>query len=252
MIAFHERDERTGGKARAALHESGLYHGFRVMIEQTGNALNLSASPPRKPAPENTPATTHPGGAPPIFAFPPAANENPDPANDAARLAAEALAREKARAERQARRQRERRRWLRLLLFVLVVLTSLRLFAAQVVQLLPGMAHLYKAAGVAVQAPGFAVQDLRMRWVPGADGNLELAIGGHLVNKTRRTLPMPNIALALLDDMGREIYQWRIPQGAASALPAGKRARFHTRIADVPPAAISLRLRILPRPEATH
>ena len=221
------------------------------MIEQTGSALNLS--PGRGPEPAlRTPSPSAPPASQPAPALPPVANENPDPLNDAARLAAEALAREKARAERRERRQRERRRWLRLLVFVIAVLAALQLFAAQVVRVLPGMAHIYRSAGIVVPVPGYAVQGLRLRWVPGAQGGIELAIGGHLVNETRRPLPMPRIALALLDDMGREIYQWNIPQGAATRLPAGARARFHTRIADVPPAAVTLRLRILPQDGSTR
>ncbi len=217
------------------------------MIEQTGSALNLSPGALRKPqpAPPATPAASD--VRVPVIAFPAPANENANGVDDAARLAAEALAREKARAERHARRRRERRRWLQLLAFVIITLAALRVFAAQVVQVLPGMARLYEAAGITVQVPGFAVRGLRMRWVPGADGAQELAIGGHLYNDSRRPLPMPQIALALLDDMGREVYQWRIPQGGAGTLPAGGRARFHTRIADVPPAAVTLRLRILPQ-----
>ncbi len=222
------------------------------MIEQTGSALNLSASALRKPrpVPPATPAASN--ARVPAIAFPAPANENANGVDDAARLAAEALAREKARAERHARRRRERRRWLQLLMFVVIVFAALRVFAAQVVQVLPGMAHLYKTAGITVQVPGFAVRGLRMHWVPGADGTQELAIGGHLYNDSRRPLPMPQITLALLDDMGREVYQWRIPQGGADTLPAGGRARFHTRIADVPPAAISMRLRILPRKSTTR
>ena len=221
------------------------------MIKQTGSALNLSAlsmaGTSRNALSASTAATVPatvecPGPTPPL-----AANENAGVLDDAARLAAEALAREKARAERRERRCLERRRWLRLLAFIVIALAGFRLFAPQIVQVSPGAARLYEAAGIAVKTPGLAVKGLRLRWVPGTDGAPELAISGHLYNETRRTLPMPRIALTLLDDSGRAIYRWRISRAAGRALPAGARARFHTRLADVPQTAMTLRLRILPR-----
>ena len=174
-----------------------------------------------------------------------AANENDLPGNDpAVRLAAEALAREQARRERARARAMARRRWLALLLAMLVTMTGLQLFAHEVVRLAPGAAHLYRAVGLPVAFDAWRVENLRIRWIPAQRGEPELSITGRIRNRSAQALPMPMVSLQLLSEDGAPVYGWRIPPGKATAIASGASARFHTRIAHVPPNAFSLRVRV--------
>gem|GEM_PF-6074911 len=216
--------------------------------------LNLSLQAPQDPAVEQEPAARQEDAAlrqrgmsalPVVSALAVAANEN-DAQAAALRLATRALAREKA-LERQRLAQRaERRRWLMLLVFVLLVAASLQVFAERVVRVLPGMAQVYAALGMPVQPPGWQVDSMHVRWVRSADGVPELLLHGQVRNDSGRALPMPQLALALLDDGGAVLYRWRIPVRRVQMVPAGAEARFRTRLADVPVQAASVRLHVLP------
>ena len=206
------------------------------MIEQTAISLNHSSDAAARPAAADGAAALLPTAA---------ANENAA-LPDVTRLAAEAVAREKAREARARARRAERRRWLLLLAFVLALLTGLRLFATQVVRVIPGMAGVYQALGVPVTVPGFRVDGLRLRWTRGPHGSQELLIAGHVRNVSGHALPMPRITLSLRDVDGAPLYQWRIPARQARPLAAGAQVRFRSRLADVPLEAATLRARVEP------
>ena len=213
-----------------------------AMIEQTASTLNLSSEADEEVL---TDAARETGPGVMVASVPQAANEN-DAALDATRLAAEALAREKARLARQQERARERRRWLLLLAGVLTLAVALKVFAAQVVRLVPGMAHAYHAVGMQVPLPGFEVRSLRVRWVRNEEGVPELLVSGQVLNDTRQAQRMPRIKLALLDDAGAVIYRWRISARQASTLQPGAQARFRSRLADVPEEAALVRVVVSP------
>ena len=218
------------------------------MIGQMTSALNLSAGTGHvkmaKPGPEGSgEAPVHAGRPGPGPAL--AANENALIVEDATRLAAEALARERARARRAAARALERRRWLALLLLLLVLLPGLKIFAADVVRILPGAARLYRLAGVPVAAPRLDVGLLHVRWAPTMGGRHELAITGRIVNRTGRDLVLAPVTVALLDARDRPLYRWRIGK-EGRRLAAGAQARFHTRLAAVPANASGIRLQVRP------
>ena len=188
-------------------------------------------------------------GMPPLATTP--ANENALGDDDpAVRLAAEALAREQARRERAQRRAAKRRRWLILLLSMLVTLVALKLFAQEVVRLVPGAAHLYRSAGMRVAFDAWRVEGVRVRWVPTASGDLELSITGRIRNRSGQALPMPMVSLQLLNADGDPVYAWGIPPRDAAPIASGATARFHTRIAHVPRAALGLRVRVHAAPDA--
>ncbi len=214
------------------------------MIKQTATALNLSSGNPapstRAPTQERrTRAGLH------SLPLPAAANENALEVDVAARLAAEALAREKARERRERARLAERRRWLALLIAVLALLAGLKIYAAEVMKVLPGAAKIYQATGIQVPQPQLLIDALRVRWVPTPQGGHELAISGRVVNRTGQVVRFAPISMALLDAVGQPIYSWRIGKGSRT-LRHGTQARFHTRLGAVPPQAASVRVRVAP------
>ena len=207
------------------------------MIDQLATAL--------KQTPEDLSRPVSAGADAVVAPLLPPANENDLAGDDpAVRLAAEALAREQARRERAQRRAARRRRWLLLLVAVLVTLAGLKLFAREVVRLVPGAAHLYRGLGVAVPFAAWQVEAMRVRWIPTASGDAELSITGRIRNRSGAALPMPTVSLQLLNADGAPVYAWGIPPRGAKAIASGATARFHTRIAHVPREAFGLRVRV--------
>ncbi|MHA1159190.1 MAG: FxLYD domain-containing protein [Alphaproteobacteria bacterium] len=81
--------------------------------------------------------------------------------------------------------------------------------------------------------------------VNGAD---HLVIAGAVINPTRSKLALPSVRVALRDEQGREIRNWRIDL-AKPSINAGETIHFRSAVAVTPQTASEVKLTMVPRLE---
>jgi hypothetical protein len=125
--------------------------------------------------------------------------------------------------------------WLALVLILFLIGWAGVQFRQDIVTLWPQSASLYKAVGLAVNARGIDIVDVRND-LKLEDGARVLVVTGKLVNISGRELPVPQIRIALLDGKERELYHWPVVALIGTLMP-GQSTPFQARLSDPPQAA---------------
>ena len=178
--------------------------------------------------------------------------DDPQPAVQAALLdkearllAAAALRAERARARRAALRRVERHRWLALGAVWLLLLGAFFAFPDHIVRWLPGSGWVYARLGMPVNPAGFAIGAVQTGRVLTASGQVVLAVQGRLTNITPRPRAAPGLRFILRDAGGKALHSWVLPAVATGDIGGHRAAPFISRIANPPPGARSVEVRLL-------
>jgi hypothetical protein len=87
------------------------------------------------------------------------------------------------------------------------ILAALLVWRADVVRVMPQTASLYAGIGLPVNLRGLAIEEVQaVKEIQ--DDITVLVIEGHIVNKTRMTLEVPRLRLAMRNGAGAEVYNW--------------------------------------------
>ena len=109
----------------------------------------------------------------------------------------------------------------------------------------PQSAGVYSSLGLKVNAHGidFVHVDYRREK---EDGQVVLAVSGHIVNSGSRELPVPqNVRVTLSDANNHELYHWSFTPNVQTLKP-GQSSPFLTRLSSPPAAARHLEVRFAP------
>jgi hypothetical protein len=124
---------------------------------------------------------------------------------------------------------------------VLIVVGLFALAPATTVSLLPGAAKIYSLIGMPVGAQGLAFEGVRYGWTNDGSQTV-LEVQGNVRNTSSVTMTVPTVVIALRDESGAEISEWKTEVGAAE-LAAGEEAPFLRQIPSPPSNVRSLKVR---------
>jgi len=126
-------------------------------------------------------------------------------------------------------------------LIVLMVVGLFTLAPATTVSMLPGAAQIYSMFGMPIGAQGLAFEGVRYGW--SNDGSQTvLEVQGNVRNTSSGAMSVPTVVIALRDENGEEISEWKTEVGAAE-LAAGEEAAFLRQIPSPPSNVRSLKVR---------
>src|SRR5665811_2253352 len=126
-------------------------------------------------------------------------------------------------------------------LIVLIVVGLFTLAPATTVSMLPGAAQVYSMFGMPIGAQGLAFEGVRYGW--SNDGSQTvLEVQGNVRNTSSAAMSVPTVVIALRDENGEEISEWKTEVGAAE-LAAGEEAPFLRQIPSPPSNVRSLKVR---------
>jgi len=131
--------------------------------------------------------------------------------------------------------------WGILALIVLIVVGLFAFAPATTVSMLPGAARVYALIGMPVGTQGLAFEGVRYGWTTNGSQTV-LEVQGNVRNEGTATMTVPTVIIALRDENGDEISEWRTEVGAAE-LGAEEEAPFLLQIPSPPSNVRSLKVR---------
>ena len=131
--------------------------------------------------------------------------------------------------------------WGILALIVLIVVGLFTFAPATTVSMLPGAARVYAMLGMPVGTQGLAFEGVRYGWTTNGNQTV-LEVQGNVRNEGSATMTVPTVIIALRDENGEEISEWRTEVGAAE-LGAEEEAPFLLQIPSPPSNVRSLKVR---------
>jgi predicted Zn finger-like uncharacterized protein len=135
--------------------------------------------------------------------------------------------------------------WIALIAVILVIGYSAVRYREEISVIWPQSAGVYSSLGMKVNAHGidFTHVDYRRE---SEDGQMVLAVTGHIVNSGSRELPVPqNVRVTLSDASNHELYHWNFTPNVQTLKP-GQSSPFLTRLSSPPAAARHLEVRFAP------
>jgi len=132
--------------------------------------------------------------------------------------------------------------WIGLIALIAAIGYSAMRYRQEISVIWPQSAGVYSALGIKLNPQGidFAKVDYRRE---NENGQIVLAVTGHIVNGSSRELPVPqNIRVTLSDDKNHEIYHWNFTPNVQTLKP-GQSSPFLTRLSAPPAAARHLEVR---------
>ena len=109
-----------------------------------------------------------------------------------------------------------------------------------IVRAAPPLAGVYAAIGLPVNLKGLEWRDVKTRVVVESAQKV-LAVEGEIRNLRDHAQDLPDIALSLRDEAGREVYAWKAPAPKAG-LAQGETIQFRARLASPPEGAKAVRV----------
>jgi predicted Zn finger-like uncharacterized protein len=152
------------------------------------------------------------------------------------------------RAIEQARRSRFGLRfpgWPMTVLMLLLIDLALVAWRADIVRMAPQTASLYAALGMQVNLRGLAFTDVRTQ-AQAQEGVSVLLVQGRIVSTAKRSVEVPRLRFAALNESGSEIYTWTALPGR-SLLGPGESLDFQSRLASPPPETREVLVRFFNR-----
>ena len=135
--------------------------------------------------------------------------------------------------------------WIGLIALIAAIGYSAMRYRQEIAVIWPQSAGVYSALGIKLNPQGidFAKVDYRRE---NEDGQVVLAVTGHIVNGSSRELSVPqNVRVTLSDANNHEIYHWNFTPNVQSLKP-GQSSPFLTRLSAPPAAARHLEVRFAP------
>lgn len=150
------------------------------------------------------------------------------------------VAREEFAARRQARIRRLRG-WAALAAVALLPVAVAAAYPENVVRVAPVTAHLYEKAGFKINIYGIEIRNVEQQNLL-VDGQRMLAVKGVLINVSNDDRKVPSLRFGLMDDSGKEVYNWTTTSGTRPLRP-GEVNNFVTRISAPPENGQKLQIR---------